>query len=301
MPARPTVDRSAGADKARLPKGVSGREATLRYTSRVPHGTNPTMYRCSLPSSFLLLLLCSCESAPPPSGTPSPAPVSAASTDAKTETAADSDAAKKQKEKDEEAKKKGKELRGKQRELANAQTEAQVAEIERNMRQLGIDAGLARTALELDAARTNLKTFLEDVKPRELEEKKISVDQSTYRAEHQKDELGELTAMYDADEFARTTKELVLKRGRRDLEMAERWLAVARKESSHFEQFALPQRERELRQKVADTELERKKAELDAGKAKIEFELAAKKHATRVSDLEEEIAELQQAMAKEKS
>lgn len=253
----------------------------------------------SLVSAFPLLFLFACESTAPPSPSPA-APVTAApGTDAKKDAGGDADA-KKQKEKEDEAKKKAKELRGKQRELANAQTEAQIAEVDRTVRQLGVDAALAKTAIELEAAKTNLKTFLDDVKPRELEERKITVDQSTYRAEHQKDELGELTAMYDADEFAKTTKELVLKRGRRDLEMAERWLAVAKKESAHFELFAMPQRERELRQKLADVELDRKRAELDASKAKVEFELAAKKHAARVADLEEDIAELQQAIGKEK-
>lgn len=256
----------------------------MRYQSR-------TMSSRLLASCFPLLVLFACEATPAGAA----ADPSTASADAKKD-AAGGDAGKKA----DEAKRKENELRAKQRELASTATEQRVAEVERGMRQLGVDAALAKTALELEVAQKNLKVFLEEVKPREIEEKKIGVDQSTYRAEHQKDELGELTAMYDADEFARTTKELVLKRGRRELEMAERYLAVARKESAHFEGVTLPQRERELRQKVADAEFERKKAELDAQKAKAEFQLALERAKNRVANLEDDIAELQQALAKEK-
>lgn len=265
----------------------------MRYQSR-------TMSPRLLASSFPLLVLFACGVTPAGAAAD---PATSASPGAKKDAAGTGDAAKQKeqeaKQKEEDAKRKARELRSKQRELASAGTEQRVAEIERSMRQLGVDAALAKTALELEAAQKNLKVFLEEVKPRELEEKKIGVDQSTYRAEHQKDELGELTAMYDADEFARTTKELVLKRGRRELEMAERYLAVARKDLAYFEGVTMPQRERELRQKVADAEFERKKAEFDAQKAEVEFLLALEKAKNKVAGLEEDIADLQQALAKE--
>ncbi|MBL8756459.1 MAG: hypothetical protein JNK15_24405 [Planctomycetes bacterium] len=207
----------------------------------------------------------------------------------------------KDKEKAEQQKAKRKELRGKQRELEAANLEHQVAAIDQRARQWSVDAALEKTAADVQHARKALATFLEDVKPRELEEKKIGIDQAVYQAEHAKDELGELEAMYQADEFAKKTKELVLKRGRRSLEMAERSLAVARKENAHFEQVGLPERERELRQRIADVELERRKAEGEAEKCKLELEQARKKQAFRIADLQEEIAELEQALAEGKS
>lgn len=232
-----------------------------------------------------LSLLFACNAAPVAREIPSPAPVAADA--GKNEAKAD---AKKQKQK---------ELRQKQRELAAAKVEQQVAELDRTVRQLGVTAALAKSAAELAHAQQELDTFLKDVKPRELAEKRLSLDQSTYRAEHSKDELGELTAMYEADEFARQTKELVLKRGRRDLEVAERSLAIARQELAHFETFEMPRRERELRQKLADAALEAKKAESDAEKARLEAGLATQKAGERLADLAEEIAELEAALAKE--
>ena len=248
-------------------------------------------------SLSLLFLFASCRSTPDGAGpTPGPAEPVAKAADARQ---AEEKAKEEQKQKEAQRKQKTKDLRNKQRELDYAKIELQTGELDRRVRAMTVDAALKRTALELERARTELDVFLGEVKPRELEEKRIALDQSTYSAEHSKDELGELTAMYEADEFARATKELVLKRGRRQLEMADRYLAVAKKESAHFEQHTLPQRERDLRQKVADAEVERKKAEIEADKARIEMDLAARKGAERISDLEDDIKELQEALAKE--
>jgi len=198
-------------------------------------------------------------------------------------------------------KQKQKELRQKERELEAARVEGQIQQIDRAMREAGLAAQLRRTATELAKAKQDLELFLGEVKPRELEERRIGLDQSIYRADHSKDELGELVAMYQADEFAKTTKELVLKRGRRELESAERYLAVARAEFAHFEKVTQPQRERELRDKVVDAELERSKAEHEAEKAKLEVGLQVQKHEQRLADLAEEIADLRAELAKESS
>lgn len=205
----------------------------------------------------------------------------------------------KDKEKAAARKQKNKELRNKEREVETAKVEQQIAEIDRAVRQRGIELGLHKAAADLTKARADLEVFLATVKPRELEEKRIGLDQSLHRLEHSKDELGELVAMYEADEFAKATKELVLKRGRREVEMAERYLAVAQKELQHFEQVVLPQRERELRDKVVDAEHEQRKAESEAAKARLEVAQATKKEAQRLADLQEEIAELRAELAKE--
>jgi len=205
----------------------------------------------------------------------------------------------KDKEKAAARKQKNQELRSKEREVESAKVEQQIAEIDRAVRQRGIELGLHKAAAELTKARADLEVFLATVKPRELEEKRIGLDQSLHRLEHSKDELGELVAMYEADEFAKTTKELVLKRGRREVEMAERYLAVAQKELQHFEQVVLPQRERELRDKVVDAEHEQRKAGSEAAKSRLEVAQATKKEAQRLADLQEEIAELRAELAKE--
>jgi len=248
---------------------------------------------------FALFFLAACSSTPPAPAAPGQPAV--AQGPAASKPATDPKVAEEQKQKAEARKAKQKDLRNKQRELEYARIEQRTAELDRSVRQMTVAAALQRTAAELEAARKNLEHFLAATRLRELEEKKIQLDYSTYAAEHSKDELGELEAMYQADEFAKQTKELVLKRGRREMELTERRLAVASKENAEYEKHTLPERERELRQKVTDTELERKKAEVEAEKAGIELQIAERKGKERLADLAEEIADLQEWLAKEPS
>ena len=246
-----------------------------------------------LPLLVSVVLFAACQSVPVPSAAPmTPSAAGVAPTAAAPGTADSGQSAA------DKLRQQQKDLRTKQRDLEQAKRELEVADIDRRERTMVVEAALTRTAGERDRATAELQVFVDDERPRELERHRLDVDQSTYHAEHQKDELDELVAMYEADEFAKSTKELVLKRGRRDLEMAERRLGIAKKELAHLEQFKLPQREKELRQKLLDTELERQKAELAAAKAKIELELARRKLELRMADLEEDIAELQKKIAK---
>lgn len=191
------------------------------------------------------------------------------------------------------------ELRKKQRELEQARAELAIAAIERELRMQGAQAAIERAVVALELSRDALQVFLGEQKPRELEEKKISLDRGAYAAEEAKDELGELVAMYEADEFAKTTKELVIKRSRRHLELADRELAITKRENAEFEQHTLPRRERELKQKVADAELEHGKAGRELEKTKLELQAAEQKGKDRLAELEEDLVELQAKLAKE--
>ena len=203
------------------------------------------------------------------------------------------------KEKADARKQKQKDLRHKQRDLTVARAELAIAALERQVRQWGVERTVSKAADELAQHQRDKEVFLRDVKPREIEEHKIRLERSIHNAEHAKDEFDELQAMYAADEFAKTTKELVLKRGRREMEMAQRSLAVQQKEHAHFEQIELPKRERDLQHKIDDAAAEHRKAEAEAGKSKLEVELALQKEAHRLADLEQEIQELEQALAKD--
>lgn len=220
----------------------------------------------------------------------------AAQTEARNETAreqADSAAGKREE--------KQKELRSKRRELANTKLEHGVAALDRHIAEISAQEAINTSKRGLEAAQAALDLFMTKQKPRELEQHKIRIDRRIYAADHAKDELTELTAMYEADEFAKTTKELVLKRGRRSLEMAERELAVAKNEFEEFENFTLKRRLRDLSQKLLDAQFALTKAELAAQKPAMSKKLALKKEAEKLSDLEEEIAALQAALAKAKS
>lgn len=189
-----------------------------------------------------------------------------------------------------------KQLEAKQRELARGELENRIADLDRQSKEMGAKREVESAEQALEVARRELDTFVKATRPREIEERQISLDRTIHRAEHSKEELAELEAMYEEDEFARNTKELVLKRGRRDAEMAERQLAVARQEIEEFEKHSLPAREAKLRRAVADAEGAFEKARLNLEKTRLEIELSMRKVADQRLELEQEVAELERKL-----
>ena len=201
--------------------------------------------------------------------------------------------------KSEEQKQRQKDLQQKQRELEYAKVSVQTAAIDRQVRMMAVEAGVQKAQREIDKEKRELDLFLGKHRPRELEEHQISLDHQIHRAEEAKEELAELEAMYKEDEFARTTKELVIRRGRRSAEMADRSLAVARQEMELFEKTTLVERERDLRDKVKDAELELEKSRLEMEKAKLEVDVQQRQADDKVRDLQRDIEELQQKIVAE--
>jgi guanylate kinase len=163
---------------------------------------------------------------------------------------------------------------------------------------MNTDAALQRAGVELAKASKQLELFRTQHKPREIEEKRIALDAQGNYADEAKDELAELEAMYKEDEFAKATKELVIKRSRRQMELADRRLAVARREFEVFEQHTLVEREDDLQRKVDDTKTDLEKAQIEQQKSKIELDVARRQAEDRVRDLERDIRDLEQELAK---
>jgi len=194
----------------------------------------------------------------------------------------------------EEQKQQKKDLAQKQRDLDYAKIGVQTTAIDRQVRVMTVESAVRHAQVELDKQKRELEQFLQKVKPREMEEHRIQLDMQTQRADEAKDELAELEAMYKDDEFARSTKELVVKRGRKQLEMANRSLAVGQQEFEHFEKHTLAERERELTQKVDDAERDLEKARLEHQKATMEVDVQQRQADDKVKDLQRDIAELEQ-------
>jgi hypothetical protein len=191
---------------------------------------------------------------------------------------------------------KQKELRQKQHELDYSDAEYETSSTDLQARTLGAKAAQAKAEAELAKARTELDTWQKVQRPKEVDDKRLSVDRQTYSAEEAKDELAELEATYQADEFAKTTKELVLKRSRRKLEVSERELALAKKDLDTLSQTTHPQKEKELTRKVTESEAELEKARVDLRKLELEASLAARKAKDRSEDLKRDVQDLKQKL-----
>ncbi len=79
---------------------------------------------------------------------------------------------------------------------------------------------------ELDLAERKLRTFKEISTPERLDRADLSLQYSRDSVVEARQELEQLEGMYKDDQFADKTKEIVLERGRRRLERAERSLAL---------------------------------------------------------------------------
>lgn len=159
-------------------------------------------------------------------------------------------------------------------ELAVARLALELAELQARAGEAKAERGLAEAARALAEAESDLAAFREIERPHEIAKAVLEIDQADHRRDGQHDELNELVAMYAAEDFAAMTKELVLKRGRKQLEFAERELELARAELAHLQDETLPKKERELvaalekaRGEHAEAEVELAKARLEATKA----------------------------------
>lgn len=247
-------------------------------------------------ASFLAVAACSSPPAPMPDRTGGPLMLD------NKDQGGTKDSAKAQQDKAdkraEELADKQKQLQQKQRDLEYAKVEQENAAIDRQTRSLTLSAGLDKAKFELDKAKRALELFRTVEQPKELEERLISHQYAVNSADQAQDELAELEAMYQAEEFAKSTKELVIKRGRQRLELAQRSLAVSKTGLDLLKEHTLPDKLKDLERKVADAERDLKKVELEGRKADIELALAERKAKDRIADLERDIAELQQKLEK---
>lgn len=156
--------------------------------------------------------------------------------------------------------------------IAEARVGLVVAETKREHQLVGAQAEIAGAQADLAAAERELQTFVDRTAPHELEQARLSHDEAAYRAEEARAELAELEAMYKADQFAAMTKELVLQRGRRQLEVADRRLALSKAELATKQEVEHVGKRKELEAKVAASQRALAKAERGLALAKLEGE-----------------------------
>ena len=126
--------------------------------------------------------------------------------------------------------------------------------------------------LELRGKQRALEAFEASSKMK-IEDGRIDLDQARHRADHAKDELEELIAMYEAEEFAEITKELIIKRGRRNLEVAERRMALAERRHQHLLEVEIPMEREKHEQAIVAAQNGVRSAELAMNLSDLESRL----------------------------
>ena len=142
--------------------------------------------------------------------------------------------------------------------------EVRVAELKLTKVGLEGDGARADATVSLDVARAKaaaahaaLDAFTEARAVR-LDGARLDLDRAQGRATDAELELAELEAMYADEEFAEKTKELVINRGRRAVEHAQRALEIQRRKLARLKEVELPADLKKLELAVleADAKLE---------------------------------------------
>lgn len=199
---------------------------------------------------------------------------------------------------------KAEELRKKEHELDYARRELKIARLETES--AGREAKNA-----LDAAEFKLKEALDERDHYKTKEstlkiagEALGIERSEEQRERQRQELAEIEAMYAKEDFAELTKELVIRRSRMDLVLAEKNLAIEQQKLADLRDHEIPQKTRALAEEVvkAEKSLAEAKAKLARHESEKELKLLKSEHA--VENVEREItklkAEIEKAKAAEK-
>ena len=145
----------------------------------------------------------------------------------------------------------------------------EMAQLELDQARLGSEQGLAKAELELMLAEKKLKEDKESLqvfkksRSRRQAEAQLELDRATGRATDSEAELAELESMYADEEFAEKTKELVLNRGRRNLDHARRGLEIQEQKLQLLVEYELPKEQ--YGKEMAVSEAEQKLAQSRRG------------------------------------
>ena len=183
-------------------------------------------------------------------------------------------------------------------ELMVSRMKLEVARLDTQIKAETAKAGLAKSGRETKNAKDAVAHFDKVAAPTRVKEAQITLDAAKNAAEQAKDEYNELVAMYKAEEFAEMTKELVLKRGRHNLDLAERRLQVQVGKLQDLEKSVLPRERAALKGKLQDAESGFRRAQLTTEKTKLEIRIAVSEAEHAVNTNQADLAETRAKLAK---
>jgi hypothetical protein len=172
--------------------------------------------------------------------------------------------------------------------LATAQDKLAIAKIQLELDQQRAESNRARKEVELELARRELDQFLECDSPSQLAKSQLELTRHRDALVEQQEELAQLEMLYEKQDLADKTREIVLQRGQRRVARAQEELAIAERDAKTLEERTLPRQHDRLK-----IEIETKTYELNELKPEAEAALLEKRMAVRAAE-----AELQAAQAK---
>ncbi len=192
-----------------------------------------------------------------------------------------------------------------QEEIAKGERSVQDTRIELKIAQAESESAARKAQDEVESAENAVKVasealdhFLKSERDLELSKVQLGLDRATWGLEAERQELAELEAMYKKDDVAALTKELVLQRGKKGVEFAERELAQEQREAAMKRDFELPKKLRELEVEKREKENALREARAEQTKSKDEIELKLRKARAGIEDAEKGLTKARAKAAK---
>ena len=163
-----------------------------------------------------------------------------------------------------------------ERELANAVDKLTLAQLQMQLSDQRTRSSLLRKQNELEQARTELAQFEENDAPNQLARSKLELVRRHDSLSEQQEELAQLEMLYEKQDLADKTREIVLQRGKRRVERAQDELAISEREAGMLESQTLPRQRAKLTFEIQSKERELEEQKLEAQLTSLEKNMAVR-------------------------
>jgi len=216
---------------------------------------------------------------------------------------------------DDETKKQARKEREQQRKLVKLERDVKVAQLKLSkandtlqQAEINFSESVEKAATDLEIARIKLTNFREISVPNRIARAQLNLERTEDGVTAAREEMQQLELMYNEEQFADKTKEIVLDRARRRLERSERDLTLRHEEFKTLVDVTIPLETREREIGVQQKELALAKIQRDHKISRIGQQIGivtAEGEIVRLEnqreDLLEEIEETQQKKAEEQA
>ena len=240
-----------------------------------------------LTSSALALIACACASTGNASAPPSGA------SDSEKQASAEGE----KKDPAKEAEKKQDDLIKKKHELECAAIALEIGRLDAQADEISTRRAVEDAERALELAARDLGNFQKVVRELEASEKALDLDRARQNVHEAEQELAELEAMYANEQFAGTTKELVLTRGRTRLELSKRAHEHAKRRAEQLKSFDHPKREQDLAIAVDKAEKSLQDAKAKEQRAAVQRKLDGLKAEHAVEEAQRSVVRLEGELA----
>jgi hypothetical protein len=171
------------------------------------------------------------------------------------------------------------------------------AQLDEGQQKADGEAALQKASVERELAKKALAHFEAVEMPQRLAKAELDLkDAFDYMTENQ-EEMQQLEQMYEKDDLADKTKEIVLARGKRRLDRAKQRHALAQKDFDDLKSTQLPEQREKLKQTLRDEEVEYARAEFNAKTGLMDKETAVLAAVQEMDKLTRELEKAKKSLA----